>query len=148
MNEVVEKFLLSGSMNIVQSLFDGFLQTNADFRRSAGLKMVVIRESVGRCCDWCDARVGVHEYKSNSFELFGRHKNCNCIVTTRTERGTYEDVWTHEEHSTYDEARNQRILKIIDQTRVNPKLTPADRETLIQKAFDSMRRRYRSPRTI
>ncbi len=111
MGSKFENLLEDGSGNVIQSFFDSFLKTQADFRKKSGFKMVVIRESIGKCCDWCQARVGEHEYKSNSMDLFGRHKNCTCVVITRTERGTYQDVWSRKE---YDNQRDARIAREKD----------------------------------
>lgn len=114
-----ENLLESGSGNVVQSFFDNFLKSNADFRSKAGLKMTVIRESIGVCCDWCQGLVGTYDYDSRPSDIYARHKNCNCIVVTKTERGTYQDAWSRKEYESQRDARIARIDQIIADQGIN-----------------------------
>lgn len=114
MGNKYENLLESGSGNIVQSFYDNFLKSNADFRSKAGFKMTVIRESIGKCCDWCQSLVGTYDYDSRPSDIYARHKNCTCVVVTKTERGTYQDAWSRKEYGSQRDARIARIDKIID----------------------------------
>lgn len=107
-----ENLLESGSGNVIQSFFDNFLKSNGDFRSKAGFRMTVIRESMGVCCAWCQDLVGVYDYDNRPADVYARHKNCNCIVVTKTERGTYQDAWSRKEYDAEREARTARIREL------------------------------------
>ena len=117
MGNKYENFLESGSGNVIQSFFDNFLQSNADFRSKAGFRMTVIRESIGVCCDWCSDLAGTYDYDNRPSDIYARHKNCNCIVITKTERGTYQDAWSRVEYDTEREARIAREQEILEERR-------------------------------
>lgn len=127
MGSKYENLLESGSGNVVQSFFDNYLKSNADFRNSAGFRMTVIRESVGVCCAWCQDLVGVYDYDNRPADVYARHKNCNCVVMTKTERGTYQDAWSKKEFDSYRDARIERAEKIIEELEADMKLTAAER---------------------
>lgn len=144
MGSKYENLLEDGSGNVVQSFFDNFLKSNADFRANAGFKMVVIRESIGVCCSWCQDLVGTYDYGSQPADIYARHKNCTCVVTTRTERGTYQDAWSRKEYNAKREARIARGEEIIKEIEKNKKIQKEKRESKIRKiqnALNSMDRR-------
>ena len=127
-----ENLLESGSGNVVQSFFDNFLKSNADFRSKAGLKMTVIRESIGVCCDWCQGLVGTYDYDSRPSDIYARHKNCNCIVVTKTERGTYQDAWSRKEYESQRDARIARAEEIAGEIEKD-KNASEDRKRLAEQ---------------
>lgn len=128
MGSKYENLLEDGSGNIVQSFFDNFLKGNAEFRSKAGFRMTVIREGVGVCCAWCQDLVGTYDYDSRPADIYARHKNCTCIVTTRTERGTYQDAWSRKEYATQREARIARAEEIADEIEKDKKATDERKE--------------------
>ena len=133
MSSKYENLLESGSKNVVQSMYDNFLQSNADFRDKAGFGMTVIRESIGECCEWCSDLVGVYDYDSRPADVYARHKNCNCIVVTRTAFGTgYQDAWSRKTYDSYREARVARAEEIADEIEKDKKASE-ERKRLADK---------------
>lgn len=131
-----ENLLESGTGNIVQSFYDNYLKSNADFRAKAGLKMTVTRESIGHCCDWCSKMVGTYDYDKCPADIYRRHENCTCIVTTRTERGTYQDAWSRKEYESQREARIARAEEIEKDINSNTKIEPTERKKRIDAITD------------
>ena len=108
------RLLDSGTRNIVQSDNDEFCKKNAEFRSKAGLEVTIIREALGECCSWCSDLEGVYTYDTAPNDVYARHRECNCVVSTRTKKGTYQDAWTKKEYKTYREnriAREQELSK-------------------------------------
>jgi len=122
-----ENLLEDGTGNVVQSFYDNFLKSNADFRNKAGFRMTVIRESIGVCCAWCQELVGTYDYDSRPSDIYARHKNCTCIVTTKTERGTYQDAWSRKEYESQREARIARADEIIEEIKNNNSISAEER---------------------
>lgn len=118
-----ENLLEDGSGNFIQSCFDNFEKSQAEFRHKAGFRMTVYRESVGVCCAWCQGLVGVWDYDNRPSNVYERHKNCTCIVYTKTERGTYQDAWSRKEYDNQRDARIAREKEILNEQKV----TKADR---------------------
>ena len=131
-----ENLLEDGAGNIIQSFFDNFEKSQAEFRNKAGFRMTVIRESIGVCCAWCQDLVGTYDYDSRPSDIYARHKNCSCIVVTKTERGTYQDAWSRKEYNSQREARIARekeIIKEIEKQNISPK----DRMERIEKIMQN-----------
>lgn len=106
--------------NLSQYFFDSFEHGNAEFRSSAGLPMIVIREELGDCCSWCADLAGTYDYADAPPEVWQRHAHCRCMVITRTERGTYQDAWSRKEYQSQREAgiaREQEIKEDISSER-------------------------------
>ena len=134
-----ENLLEDGSGNVIQSFFDNFLKSNTEFRYKAGFTTKVIRESLGACCPWCDAKVGEWEYPGCPTEIFGRHKNCNCIVVTKTERNTYQDAWSRIHYDSYQDARIARAEELIQNIEKNKTITPEERLSKIDGVLDAVK---------
>lgn len=112
-----ENLLEDGSGNIIQSFYDNFEKSQAEFRNKAGFRMTVFRESIGVCCPWCQDLVGTWDYDSRPSDVYARHKNCTCIVYTKTERGTYQDAWSRKEYDSQRDARIAREKEIIEEQK-------------------------------
>lgn len=120
MGSKYENLLDAGTRNVVQSFYDNFQKSNAGFRNRAGFRMKVIREALGECCEWCSDLEGTYDYDSAPADIWARHKNCSCMVITRTERGTYQDAWSRKEFDSQKEARIARAKEIeIENTQKN-----------------------------
>lgn len=116
MSDAFEKFdnLLSSTVgSLPQSFFDGFTKSNVETRARAGIEELIIREELGDCCEWCQDLAGTYTYGSEPKEVYGRHANCRCIVTHKSRKGTYQDVWSKREFKTYKEARIAREKEIV-----------------------------------
>lgn len=109
-----ERLLSSTFENINQSMYDDWVEENTRFRAQAGLKAFIIRREVYRCCDWCRSLSGIFEYGTEPKDIYKRHDNCKCLVTFKSERGTYQDVWSKKEFNTQREARIQRQLELLE----------------------------------
>lgn len=102
------RLLSAAADNISNAFYDAYVEVNCRFRSTAGLKVTVIREELGDCCNWCKDLAGIYSYDSAPKEVFARHLNCKCMVTTRTEKGKYQDVWSRKEYQSHREARKAR----------------------------------------
>lgn len=79
--------LLGGPLkNIVESTIQDGIKGNADLSYRAGCESVVIRQTDGKCCEWCTDKAGEYEYPCDG-EVFRRHDNCGCTVLCKTEKG-------------------------------------------------------------
>lgn len=117
------RLLDSGIRNIVQSSYDEYCKQNAEFRAKAGLEMLIVRESLGECCTWCSDLEGVYAYDTAPDDVYARHRECNCVVSTRTKKGTFQDAWTKKEYKSYREnriAREQEFLKTQKSKKDSP----------------------------
>ena len=110
--EEAMRLLDSGTKNIVQSSYDDFCKQNTEFRAKAGLEVVIIREALGECCSWCSDLEGVYTYDTAPDDVYARHRECNCVVSTRTKKGTFQDAWSKKEYNTYRENRIARAEEI------------------------------------
>lgn len=109
------RLLDSGTRNIVQSSYDDFCKKNTEFRARAGLEVVIIREAMGECCSWCSDLEGVYTYDTAPDDVYARHRECNCVVSTRTKKGTFQDAWSKKEYNTYRENRIAREQEILEE---------------------------------
>lgn len=80
--ETIQSRMNEPVRNISQSLVDDFVLANVIFRSEAGLETYIIRNSRGKCCDWCKQLVGIYKYPEEvPRDVFRRHDNCKCTVT-------------------------------------------------------------------
>lgn len=110
-----ERLLDSAVRNLANAFYDDFVEINTKFRARAGLKQIVIRRELWKCCDWCAALAGTYEYGSEPKDVWRRHLNCRCMVTTKTEKGTYQDAWSRREYNTQRQARIARENRILSE---------------------------------
>lgn len=97
-------------VNNVEAFFDDYVKANAGFRRSTGLKAVIIRTAEANCCEWCANLEGEYEYgyaDTMPEDVFKRHEFCRCDVTYRSEK-TVQNVWTKETWKPTEEELQQR----------------------------------------
>ena len=82
---------------------DDCVRKNAEFQYDSGLSPKIVRESDGKCCEWCADMAGTYEYKSAPKEVYGRHANCGCTVEFVPGTGKRQNVhtkgWTSETES-------------------------------------------------
>ena len=97
-------------VNNVEAFFDDYVKANAGFRKSTGLKAVIVRTAEANCCDWCANLEGEYEYgyaDTMPEDVFRRHEFCRCDVTYRSEK-TVQNVWTKETWKPTAEELEQR----------------------------------------
>lgn len=92
--EDVEWILQEPVRNFSMNVVDDVLKANVDFQGKAGLRPVVVRESTGKCCKWCDNLAGVYEYPRVPSDVYRRHERCNCSVTYNPGDGRRQNVWS------------------------------------------------------
>lgn len=98
--------------NISQGFYDIYVEANARFRARSGIKTIIVRRQVMKCCDWCAQLSGIYDYSNAPADIFRRHDNCRCIVTVKTEKGAYQDAWSKKEYLTQRAARLARAEEI------------------------------------
>lgn len=130
--EAINKYLNEPIKNITQAYYDEFVKENAESSAQVGLKTIVSRREIGRCCDWCHSLVGEYEYGEQPADFFRRHDYCKCIVLFRNEKGRYTDVWSKKEYSSEKDARIEKAKELESEDAFNK----MSRETL-KKYWDS-----------
>lgn len=94
--EPAQRDFVSAIENINNSIYDDFIEKNADFRSKAGFRVTIKRIGSG-CCEWCSNLVGQYTYPDVPDDIWSRHKFCDCVIyytdhkTGRTDKITYSD---------------------------------------------------------
>lgn len=112
MNDKIFAILDRSLTNIGQSFLDSYIEANAAFRFNSGMKTIIVRRQLGKCCDWCASLAGVYDYSDAPSDIYKRHDNCRCMVTFRNEKGNYVDVWSRQEARTQRLARKNKLIEM------------------------------------
>lgn len=112
-----KRLLVASVSNVAQSFYDSYVEKNTTLRVKAGVKCFVIRRQVRKCCDWCASLAGIYEKGKEPADVYKRHENCKCMVTFKSEKGTYTDVWSKKKFQTQKEARFAREKEIIKENQ-------------------------------
>lgn len=88
----VEWILGEPIVNFSRSIVDNFAKENFDFQGKAGLAPKIVRTQSGKCCDWCNDRIGTYEYPVDT-EIYRRHERCKCEMLF-INGGKKQDVYT------------------------------------------------------
>ena len=91
--ETIQRRAISAPATIARSFQDDYIEKNASFRDSAGLKCYINRIAAGGCCKWCTAMAGRYRYGEEPEDVYRRHDNCSCTVTYESGRQR-QDVWS------------------------------------------------------
>lgn len=91
--EQVLSWLGEPIVNNSEAFMDDFVDENAKFRESAGMKAKLIRKAEPKCCDWCAALEGEYDYGDAPDDIYRRHEFCRCVVTYKSER-IRQNVWS------------------------------------------------------
>lgn len=94
--ETIQRRAKSAPATIARSFHDDYIEKNAAFRDSAGLKCYITRIAAGGCCKWCTAMAGRYRYGEEPEDVYRRHDNCSCSVTYENGRKR-QDVWSKRE---------------------------------------------------
>lgn len=121
------RLLEAATENLSQHYYDDFVEKNADSAVRSGMKSLIIRRQMGNCCEFCASLSGIYDYGSGDYpdKIFTRHENCRCMVTFKTEKGGYTDVWSKIEYESQRDARIAREKEIS--------ATVKNEETFIKK---------------
>ncbi len=107
-NELIQRLLGEPARNLMHAMYDDYVEANVRFRSKSGIKTLIIRRQLAKCCDWCAGLAGIYESDKAPDGVYQRHDNCKCMVTFRNEKGKYTDVWSKKE---YDIQRKARIAR-------------------------------------
>lgn len=94
----IKRRLDSPVRNVTESFYDDFVEENAKFRDEAGLKTYIVRQTNGKCCNWCASLAGRYLYEDAPEEVFAKHDNCTCTVEYITDKYR-ENVHTKKRHA-------------------------------------------------
>lgn len=108
-SDTIKRRLDSPVRNVTESFYDDFVEENAKFRDEAGLKTYIVRQTNGKCCNWCASLAGRYLYEDAPEEVFAKHDNCTCTVEYITDKYR-ENVHTKKKYALTPEQR-QEILK-------------------------------------
>lgn len=127
MDKKIYEILERSLTNIAQNYADEYIDKNAEFRASAGLKEKIIRSTNGKCCKWCDKLAGIYNYPAPR-EVYQRHDNCDCTVTYVSEKGA-QDVHTKQQ------LRKEEVAERIKKIEQLAKKIPANFEDIKAEYF-------------
>ncbi len=91
--------------NFLEGHVDDCVRENGRFHYEAGLSPRIVRQTVGKCCEWCSKLAGTYDYedvRDKGNDVFRRHKNCHCIVSydpgngDRRRQNVHTKRWTNE----------------------------------------------------
>lgn len=91
--ETIVRRAKSAPATIARSFHDDYIEKNAAFRDSAGLKCYITRNAAAKCCEWCTKMAGRYRYGEEPEDVYRRHDNCSCTVTYENGRKR-QDVWS------------------------------------------------------
>lgn len=100
------KRLVRALSTIAQSMSDDKTKVNAEFASSSGMSPKIIRNTSGKCCEWCTGLAGQHDYPAKK-EVYQRHDNCDCTVEYVVGKKSI-DVHTHKR---VDEFEQKKIIE-------------------------------------
>lgn len=106
-------------INHAQSIVADSIKENAEFQYGAGLSPKIVRESTGKCCEWCNTVVGVYEYPNVPKDVYRRHDYCRCSVNYIAEKkqvdvhhgNTGKRRYVKDEYGSYVLTKDARIAR-------------------------------------
>lgn len=112
-NELIQRFLGEPARNLMHAMYDDYVEANVRFRSRAGVRTFIVRRELSKCCEWCHELAGIYWSGDAPDNIYQRHDNCRCVVTFRSEKGKYVDVWSKDEFDSQKDARKarQRIIQ-------------------------------------
>lgn len=109
---IISNLLGEPVSNLCHAFYDQYVEANVKFRSRAGMKEVIIRRQLGKCCKWCADLAGIYAPEDAPDDIYRRHDNCKCMVTYKDEAG-YTDVWSKKEFANQKNARITREKEIL-----------------------------------
>lgn len=109
---IISNILGEPVSNLCHAFYDQYVEANVRFRSRAGMKELIIRRQLGKCCKWCADLAGIYTPENAPADIYRRHDNCKCMVTYKDEDG-YTDVWSKKEFESYKEARISRESEML-----------------------------------
>lgn len=111
---IISNLLGEPVSNLCHAFYDQYVEANVKFRSRAGMKEVIIRRQLGKCCKWCADLAGIYTPENAPDDIYRRHDNCKCMVTYKDEEG-YTDAWSKKEFKSQKEARKAREIEIKEE---------------------------------
>lgn len=113
---IISNLLGEPVSNMCHAFYDQYVEANVRFRSKAGMKELIIRRQLGKCCEWCANLAGIYTPENAPDDIYRRHDNCKCMVTYKDEDG-YQDVWSKKEFNSQREARKAREKELLLYTK-------------------------------
>ena len=133
---VISNLLGEPVSNLCHAFYDQYVEANVKFRSKAGMKTVIIRRQLGKCCEWCANLAGIYTPEKAPADIYRRHDNCKCMVTYKDEDG-YTDVWSKKDYESQKEARLVRERKLLKERTLRI-ATPSSTQSL-QKSLEAIK---------
>lgn len=114
---IISNLLGEPVSNMCHAFYDQYVEANVRFRSKAGMRELIIRRQLGKCCEWCADLAGIYTPENAPDDIYRRHDNCKCMVTYRDEDG-YQDVWSKKEFEAQKEARKTKENELLLSTRL------------------------------
>lgn len=121
----IKRRLDSPVRNVTESFYDDFVEENAKFRDEAGLKTYIVRQTNGKCCNWCASLAGRYLYEDAPDNVFAKHDNCSCTCEYISDRYR-QDVWSKRRYVLSSEQRKA----ILEQTPMPTRFTKEQAQNL------------------
>lgn len=139
------KWLDEPIKNCTEAFFDSFIEENANFRDSVGLKTMVIRVPAPNCCPWCAGLGGEFTYPLENRDVFRRHQFCRCTTTFVCGKER-QNVWSKRKWEVSDAEMQKRREAGLDVFRLTPE--EAARSVAEQRQRDEAIRRIMRERRV
>ena len=124
-SDTIKRRLDSPVRNVTESFYDDFVEENAEFRDEAGLKTYLVRQTNGKCCDWCASLAGRYLYEDAPEEVFAKHDNCSCTCEYISDRYR-QDVWSKKKYALTPQQRKE----VLDSTPKPTRFTKEQAQNL------------------
>lgn len=125
---IISNLLGEPVSNMCHAFYDQYVEANVKFRSRAGMKTLIIRRQLGKCCKWCADLAGIYTPENAPADIYKRHDNCKCMVTYKDEDG-YTDVWTKQKFE------SQREARVIRDNEINGQLYREKRTNKILREY-------------
>ena len=129
----IKRRLDSPVRNVTESFYDDFVEENAKFRDEAGLKTYIVRQTNGKCCNWCASLAGRYLYEDAPEEVFSKHDNCTCTCEYISDRYR-QNVWSKKKYALTPEQR----LEILRNTPKPTRFTKEQAKDLLNKVLNKL----------
>ena len=110
---IISNLLGEPTSNLCHAFYDQYVEANVRIRSKLGMKELIIRRQLGKCCKWCADLAGIYSPENAPADIYRRHDNCKCMVTYKDENG-YTDAWSKKEFSNQKEARKNKVKELWD----------------------------------
>ena len=109
---IISNLLGEPTSNLCHAFYDQYVEANVRIRSKLGMKELIIRRQLGKCCNWCADLAGIYSPENAPADIYRRHDNCKCMVTYKDENG-YTDAWSKKEFQTQWGARKAKEQELV-----------------------------------